>query len=151
MRTSGLTATLLALVVCASATKAETTQPTEKLDISTASGVHTFDVEVMRTEPERARGLMFRKTMAPTHGMLFDFEAVQPIYMWMKNTLLPLDMVFIDAQGTVVNVAEDTVPMSEKVIASGQPVLGVLEVNAGTARTIQLKKGDKVSNTMFKK
>lgn len=124
--------------------------PQEKLQIVTASGPHDFDVEVMRTEQDRARGLMFRKTMAQNHGMLFDFERSQPIYMWMKSTILPLDMVFIDSGGTVVNVAENTTPMSEKIIASGAPVLGVLEVNAGTAQAIGLKNGDKIINGMFR-
>lgn len=124
--------------------------PLEKLQIVTASGRHAFNVEVMRTTRDRAHGLMFRKTMPSDRGMLFDFERTQPVYFWMKNTILPLDMVFIDGRGVVVNVAENTVPMSEKVIPSSGPVLGVLEVNAGTAKSIGLKAGDKVVNPMFK-
>jgi uncharacterized membrane protein (UPF0127 family) len=121
----------------------------EPLSIETSSGNHTFDVEVMRSQAELERGLMFRRQMAPDRGMLFDFGEAQSVSMWMKNTYLPLDMVFIAADGKVVNVKENATPMSEAIIASKGPVLGVLELNAGTAKRIGLKAGDLVKYGMF--
>ena len=122
---------------------------TEHLTIDTASGAHVFDVEVMRNRPDLEKGLMFRKTMAADHGMLFDFGRPQDVSMWMKNTYLPLDMVFIDTAGKVINVAHDAVPMSEAIIPSGGAVLGVLEINAGVANKIGLKAGDSVKASIF--
>lgn len=122
----------------------------EKLTVVTSTGRHVFQVEVMRKPEDLARGLMFRRTMAANHGMLFDFGEVKPVAMWMRNTFLPLDMVFIDPRGVVANVAENTEPLSEANIVSVRPVLSVLEVNAGTARRIGLKAGDRVEHSLFK-
>jgi uncharacterized membrane protein (UPF0127 family) len=121
----------------------------ESLSIATASGQHDFSVEVMRTDAGRERGLMFRRYLPRDRGMLFDFDFEQPVMMWMKNTYLPLDMVFIDKKGRVVGIATDTEPLSEKIIPSGAPAYAVLEVNAGTAARIGLKLGDHVRNAMF--
>ena len=122
----------------------------DDLTITTASGPHHFAVEVMRTRDELERGLMFRREMAPDHGMLFDFGSPQPVTMWMKNTYLPLDMVFIASDGRIVSVKRDAEPLSEKTIPSGGNVLGVLELDAGTAKRIGLKPGDLVADPMFK-
>ena len=140
---------LAAAVALAFGSPAFAAPATERLTIDTRSGAHGFDVEVMRSRPELEKGLMFRKTMAADHGMLFDFGQSQGVSMWMKNTYLPLDMVFIDARGTVINVAHDAVPMSEKIIPSGGQVLGVLEINAGVADKIGLKTGDIVKASIF--
>lgn len=121
----------------------------EKLSIMTASGPHPFTVEVMRTEPEREKGLMFRRSMPADHGMLFDFKKVERVMMWMRNTYIPLDMVFIGPDGRVVSTAENAEPESERIIPSGGPVLGVLEVNAGTVARLSVKPGDRVENAMF--
>ena len=107
-------------------------------------------VAVMRTDADRSRGLMFRRTMAPNHGMLFDFERTEPVAMWMKNTYLPLDMLFIRADGTIALVAADTEPLSTAIIQSPEPVLSVLELNAGTAAKLGLKVGDRVEHPLFK-
>jgi uncharacterized membrane protein (UPF0127 family) len=123
--------------------------PLEKLDIVTAGGPRHFAVEVMRTEPERERGLMFRKSMAADHGMLFDFDTAAPVMMWMKNTYLSLDMVFIGADGRVISTAENAEPLSERIIPSGGNALAVLEVNAGTVARLGIKAGDRVDNAMF--
>ncbi len=123
---------------------------TDDLSIVTASGPHHFAVEVMRTRDQLERGLMFRREMAADRGMLFDFGSTQAVTMWMKNTYLPLDMVFIAPNGRVVSVKRDAEPLSETIIPSGGDVLGVLEVNAGTAARIGLKAGDKVLDPMFK-
>ncbi len=121
----------------------------ETLEIVTASGTHEFSVEVMRSEPQRERGLMFRRYLPQNRGMLFDFGAERPVMMWMKNTYLPLDMIFIGRTGKVVGLAKNTEPLSEKIIPSGAPALGVLEVNAGTADRIGLKIGDSVRHPLF--
>ena len=124
-------------------------QALERLDIITPTGKHTFQVEVMRSDAEREKGLMFRRYLPEDRGMLFDFEAPQPVIMWMKNTILPLDMIFIGADGRVINTAENTEPMSERMIPSAGLALGVLEVNAGTAKKIGLHDGDRVIHPMF--
>jgi uncharacterized membrane protein (UPF0127 family) len=123
----------------------------ESVVIVTATGSHTFSVEVMRTDEERAKGLMFRRFMPKDRGMLFDFKREDNVAMWMKNTYLPLDMVFISRAGIVVNVAQNTEPLSERIIPSGAPTYAVLEVNAGTAKAIGLKNGDRVQHSLFAK
>lgn len=122
----------------------------EGLDIISATGPHHFAVEVMRTDAGREKGLMFRKYLPHDRGMLFDFKIDQPVLMWMKNTYLPLDMVFISREGKVVNVAENAEPLSEAIIASDGPVFAVLEINAGEALELGVKAGDEVRHSMFK-
>ena len=122
----------------------------EPLTIATQSGPRRFEVEVMRDDAGRSRGLMFRRTMAPDHGMLFDFERNEPVTMWMKNTYLPLDMVFIRPDGTISRIAADTEPLSTAIIPSGGPVVAVLELNAGTAAKLGIKPGDRIAHPMFK-
>ncbi len=136
-------------VIVLGLTAAFAAAPLEGLTVDTASGPHRFKVEVMRTEPDRERGLMFRKTMARDHGMLFEYEAEQPVAFWMHNTYLPLDIVFIGKDGRVVHVARDAKPMDDSLIPSGSPALGVLELDAGTAKAIDLKDGDRVHHAMF--
>ncbi|KAB1076293.1 DUF192 domain-containing protein [Methylobacterium planeticum] len=123
---------------------------TEPLTIRSKTGAHAFAVEVMRDDASRARGLMFRRHMAADHGMLFDFGQTLPVNMWMKNTYLPLDMVFIRADGTVARVAADAEPLSTRVIPSGEPVLSVLELNAGTAAKLGIRAGDRVEHSLFR-
>ena len=142
------TLAVLGLVAAITAAHAETLEP---LTIRTATGEHRFSVEVMRTDSERAQGLMFRRYMPADRGMLFDFKTVEPVSMWMKNTYLPLDMVFIRADGTIARITADTEPESTRIIPSGEPVLGVLELNAGTAAKIGAKPGDKVVHPLFAK
>jgi uncharacterized membrane protein (UPF0127 family) len=103
----------------------------------------------MRTDDERAKGLMFRRYLPPDRGMLFDFKQTQPVMMWMKDTFIPLDMVFIRKDGTVSSVAENTEPHSTRTIASTEPVYAVLEVNAGTAARLGIKTGDRVQHPLF--
>ena len=104
----------------------------------------------MRDDAGRSRGLMFRRSMAPDHGMLFDFERDEPVTMWMKNTYLPLDMVFIRPDGTISRIAADTEPLSTTIIPSGSPVVAVLELNAGTAAKLGIKAGDRIEHPLFK-
>ncbi|MBX9933152.1 MAG: DUF192 domain-containing protein [Methylobacterium sp.] len=123
---------------------------TEPLSIATRKGNHAFNVEVMRDDESRSRGLMFRRSMAADHGMLFDFEKVAPVAMWMKNTYLSLDMLFIRPDGSIARIATDAEPQSTRVIPSGEPVLAVLELNAGTAVKLGLAAGDRVLHPLFK-
>ena len=120
-----------------------------ELVVETVAGRHRFTVELADTPGERSRGLMFRESMPADHGMLFDFQTEQPVAFWMKNTPLPLDMVFIDGSGTVVQVAADTTPYSEAAIPSRQPVRAVLELNAGTAERLGIGPGAKVRHPIF--
>ena len=126
-------------------------QTFEPLTIAGASGRHAFQVEVARNDAERAQGLMFRRNLAPDRGMLFDFGRVQPLSMWMQNTYLPLDMIFIRADGSIARVAENAEPLSTRTIPSGEPVLAVLEVIGGTAARLGVKPGDRVEHPLFKR
>ncbi|HLI11926.1 MAG TPA: DUF192 domain-containing protein [Alphaproteobacteria bacterium] len=125
--------------------------PTAPLAIETSDGkAHHFTVEVANTPEARERGLMYRKSLAADAGMLFDFREPTPIAMWMKNTLIPLDMLFIDDHGRIVRVVERAVPLSLTPIPSGQPVLAVLEVASGTAARLGIKPGDRIESPAFK-
>ena len=126
-------------------------QTFEPLTIAGASGRHAFQVEVARNDAERAQGLMYRRSLAPDRGMLFDFARVQPISMWMQNTYIPLDMIFIRADGSIARIAENAEPLSTRTIPSGEPVLAVLEVIGGTAARLGVKPGDRVEHPLFKR
>ena len=127
-------------------------QAFETLSIITQGGQRqTFRVEVARNDADRAQGLMFRRSMPADQGMLFDFGRVEPVSMWMQNTYLPLDMLFIRADGTIARIAANTEPLSTRAISSGEPVLSVLELNAGTAARLGIKAGDRVEHPIFKR
>ncbi|WP_240932434.1 DUF192 domain-containing protein [Pelagibius litoralis] len=114
-----------------------------------AGGRHVFEVEMAVSPEQRSQGLMFRHSMAATAGMLFLFERSEPRAMWMKNTLIPLDMLFIDESGVIVRIHERSVPFSLQAIASGQAVSAVLELNAGTSSRLTIKPGDRVLHAAF--
>ncbi|WP_457796683.1 DUF192 domain-containing protein [Methylocystis sp. S23] len=118
--------------------------PLQRLEFVTATGSHEFRVEVADTPAERAKGLMYRRHMPADQGMLFVFHEEGPIMMWMKNTYIPLDMIFVSRRGMVTAVAAETVPLSEATISSEGPAYAVIELNAGTAGKIGLKPGDEV-------
>ncbi len=119
------------------------------LEITTRSGLHVFAVELAVTDEERARGLMFRKELPVGQGMLFDFKRDQIVTMWMRNTYIPLDMIFIRADGRIARIAADTQPLSEQIISSGVPVRSVLEVIGGTAKKLGITAGDRVAHPIF--
>jgi len=114
------------------------------LKIETSDGVHSFDVEVATNDAQRARGLMFRNEMAPDAGMLFLYRRDRILTMWMANTYLPLDMLFIGSDGRIVRIARNTIPLSRTTISSRKRARAVLELNAGTARRLGISAGDRV-------
>lgn len=119
--------------------------PRHELVVATDSGDRVFQVEIADEPQERSRGLMFRRDMAKEHGMLFDYGEEQPASFWMQNTYIPLDMLFIKADGTVESIAERTTPMSQRSVPSEGPVRYVLEINGGLSDELGIEVGDKVS------
>lgn len=128
----------------------EVTFATGTLSIITRDGTeHPFTVEIAETPEQRSRGLMFRSSLEPDHGMLFDFGRVRRVEMWMRNTMIPLDMLFIEADGTVVTIAERTVPYSLDTIPSRRRVLAVLELAGGSVDRLGIRTGDRVVHPLF--
>ncbi|MGE5538811.1 MAG: DUF192 domain-containing protein [Gemmatimonas sp.] len=143
-------AAALLLLVSAAAACSQSADPA-RLEIVTRSGEHrAFTVEVASRPDERERGLMYRQSLAADAGMLFDFGIDQPVSMWMKNTFIPLDMLFITADGTVTKIAADTVPQSLATIPSERPVRAVLEIKGGEAARQGIAPGDRVLHPLFK-
>lgn len=122
---------------------------TSLLAAETSSGRHAFTVELAVTGAERSKGLMYRRSMAEDAGMLFDFGVDEEASMWMRNTYIPLDMIFIRPDGSVHRIAKNTTPFSTEIIESKGPVRAVLELNAGVADRIGLKRGDTIHHPMF--
>ncbi len=116
----------------------------EPLDVVTARGAYHFNVEIADTPQTREQGLMYRKSLARDRGMLFDFKTAQPVAFWMKNTLIPLDMLFVGADGRIVSIARDAAPMSQTPIPSGGDALVVVELAGGRAAEIGAEPGDVV-------
>jgi uncharacterized membrane protein (UPF0127 family) len=123
----------------------------DKLTIVSAQGgaEHPFTIEVASTEQEKALGLMFRTALGDGEGMLFPYPAERGLQMWMRNTYIPLDMLFIRADGTIARIEERAEPLSDHVISSGTTVLAVLEIPGGAASRLGIKAGDKVRYPIF--
>jgi hypothetical protein len=140
-------------ILFAAAAPIVVTQPkqpaVEELTIETGKGEKAFSVEVVREEKERSRGLMFRQTMDADHGMLFDYDPPQDVSFWMKNTFIPLDIIFVGADGRIIAIAENTTPLSLEPIPSGGPARGVLEINGGLSAKLGIKVGDRVRHKLF--
>jgi uncharacterized protein len=119
------------------------------LEIASKTGVHSFTVELATNDDERSRGLMFRKELPDGRGMLFDFVQDQPVAFWMHNTYISLDMIFIRGDGSILRIAENTEPLSDRLVPSGGPVRAVLEVIGGTARKLGIAPGDHVKGAIF--
>jgi uncharacterized membrane protein (UPF0127 family) len=119
------------------------------LVIDTGGRQLKFEIDLATNDAERSYGLMFREKLGPYEGMLFDFHQEQPVSFWMKNTLIPLDMIFIAADGTIRHIHSNAVPLSTDTIPSQFPVRGVLEINGGSAKLLGIKVGDKVRNAIF--
>ena len=141
---------LLAVAFFVAALPARAADP-RTLEIITKNGVHVFSVELVSTEADRARGLMYRRELAEGHGMLFDFQRDQELRFWMQNTYIPLDMIFIRSDGRIWRIAENTEPLSTKLVPSNGPVQGVFEVIAGTVKKLGIAPGDTVAHPIFRK
>jgi uncharacterized membrane protein (UPF0127 family) len=149
----------LALAACAPASPEPAATPVveaaavapvlEPLEVVTSHGPVRFNVAVADDEPERQQGLMFRSVMDENEGMLFDFRKAQPVSFWMKNTLIPLDMIFIGADGRIVNIAANTQPYSLSPVPSDGPVLAVLEIGGGLSAQMGIAPGDRVLHRIF--
>jgi uncharacterized membrane protein (UPF0127 family) len=122
----------------------QTAAAAEPLVIHSGGSAYKFEVEIVTTPETRAHGLMFREKLAPNAGMLFIYPGEQPVSFWMKNTLIPLDMLFVRADGSIAHIAHNAVPHDETPIDSGAAVKAVLEVNGGTAAALGIKEGDRV-------
>jgi uncharacterized protein len=123
--------------------------PTSELTIVSATGTHRFKIEVAETPAQMTQGLMFRTSLAPDAGMLFDYKEPTTATMWMRNTLIPLDMLFVDIRGRIVNVHERAVPQSLDIITAAAPVRAVIELNGGTAARLGIAPGDRVLHPIF--
>ena len=121
----------------------------ETLKLLTAQGTHAIDIEIADTPEEKAQGLMFRTRLDDKSGMLFFYETPQEITMWMRNTYIPLDMVFIRGNGTVHRIEARTVPLSEDIVASRGDVTACLELAGGAAERLGLKPGDRIEHRFF--
>ena len=140
----------VALAAAPALAQPQTGLPTADIVVQTESGKHKFKVELATTPDQMARGLMYRREMAADHGMLFDYGRDQAgISMWMKNTFIPLDMLFVKSDGSVLNIAERTVPQSLASVSAAGAVRVVIELNGGTASRLKIKPGDKVLHPMF--
>jgi uncharacterized membrane protein (UPF0127 family) len=144
-----LVALLLSALVSQPAGALETFK-TSELTILTTGGPHKFTIELAITGPEREQGLMFRRSLAPDAGMLFDMDSPTNITMWMKNTFIPLDMLFLDPGGRIVDIHERAVPQSTDIISTRAPARYVIELNGGTAERLGIKIGDRVTSPYFK-
>ena len=115
------------------------------LEIRSATGTHRFNVEVARSPDEQAQGLMFRTSLAADEGMIFPFPRPRVASFWMRNTLIPLDMIFIRADGTIARIAANTIPHNEESVSSGEPVAAVLEIRGGRSAELGISEGDRVT------
>jgi uncharacterized protein len=122
----------------------------EPLSVVTSSSATLFSAEIADTDELRERGLMFRHVLPKDSAMLFDFGKPRPAAMWMKNTYIALDMLFVRADGTIAALAENTEPFSTQIISVEEPVKGVVELAAGTVKRLGIKRDDKVYHEIFK-
>jgi uncharacterized membrane protein (UPF0127 family) len=119
------------------------------LTVDAANGQFEFLVEMAVSPAQRSQGLMFRESLAEDRGMLFDFGQPQRATMWMRNTYVPLDMLFIDMHGQITQIAANTEPLSDAMIASREPVRAVLELRGGVSAKLGIKPGDRVIHPLF--
>jgi uncharacterized membrane protein (UPF0127 family) len=125
-----------------SSTEGASALPVVPLQIRSGGRTHDFTVEVAQTPEEQAQGLMFRRSLGPKAGMLFPFNPARPASFWMKNTLIPLDLIFIGGDGRIERIGANAVPQSLEPVSSKGPVVAVLEIAGGRAAELGLKEGD---------
>jgi uncharacterized membrane protein (UPF0127 family) len=142
---------VLALILVAVPAWALETFGTSELTVETAGGPQKFTIELALSGAQMEQGLMFRRSLAPDAGMLFDFKSPTNVTMWMKNTLIPLDMLFLDERGRIIDIHERAVPLSTDIIAGDAPARYVIELNGGTAARLGIKRGDQVTSPYFAK
>ena len=118
---------------------------TVPLTIRSANGTHRFKVEVARTPEQQSTGMMYRRSTPPNHGMIFPYAPPQEVAFWMRNTLIPLDMIFNRPDGSIARIAANTVPMSETPVAVAEPMTAVLEIGGGRAAQLGISEGDRVA------
>ena len=140
---------VLPLFAAAGAAAASISFEESPLTIAAADDRFEFQVELAVTPAERSQGLMFRESLADDHGMLFDFGSAKPVSMWMRNTYIPLDIIFIRANGSISRIARNAQPLSDDVIASGEPVTAVLELRGGLTDERGIDVGDQVVHALF--
>lgn len=140
---------IVALVVCVSAARAQAACSAHQVQLRGAFGQARFTVEIANTPELRALGLMHREHMATSAGMLFLYERPQPLSFWMRNTLIELDMLFIDAKGVVRHIHNRAQPLDETPISGGPNLLSVLEINGGLAKAMGLKEGVEIQHPAF--
>jgi uncharacterized membrane protein (UPF0127 family) len=134
----------LAFPIAAHAASPPSGLPVETITIDTKAGPHAFSVEVAADDESREKGLMYRMAMAPDAGMLFDFHTPQLVSFWMENTVIPLDMLFVRADGTIARIKENATPYSRENIPSGEPIEVVIELNGGRAAALGISEGARV-------
>jgi uncharacterized membrane protein (UPF0127 family) len=122
----------------------------EYLIVETDTYQYAFSVEIASTPTEQRIGLMHREELGPYQGMLFVYDRPQPVYMWMRNTPLSLDMIFVDRNGKIVHIEENAEPFSDEPRGPGTPVSAVLEVKGGTVEALDIEKGDQLKHSFFK-
>src|SRR5918994_27212 len=146
-----LGAIIVGALLCAAGAAAPASVSFEEspLTVDAAGGQFEFLVEMAVSPAQRSQGLMFRESLAEDRGMLFDFGRPQRATMWMRNTYVPLDMLFIDADGQITQIAANTQPLSDAVIASREPVRAVLELRGGVSAKLGIRPGDRVIHPMF--
>jgi len=137
------------LLVWGSAAWADDDIKISTLTIQTPNAIFSFFTEIAVSPDAKERGLMFRQKMPEDQAMLFDFKPPQPVQMWMKNTLIPLDMIFVRADGSIAAIAENAVPQSLDVIGVQEPVAAVIELAGGVTRHLGIHKGDHVGGAAF--
>ena len=140
---------VLALIATATARADHAGFERSTLSIDTPQGLQRFSVELAVTPEQQEQGLMFRQSLAADAGMLFDFGQTKPVSFWMKNTLIPLDMLFIAADGRIADIHERAVPLSETAIEGKVPVRAVLELNGGTVSRLGIPRGAIVHHPIF--
>ena len=144
----GAVFSLLLLAACFLSSSADAMRR-EDMKLHTAKGVKVVSVEITETQDEKMKGLMFRSSLSDNQGMIFAYDPAREITMWMRNTYIPLDMVFIRADGVIHRIEAWTRPLSEEIIASEGDVAACLELAGGAAERMGLKAGDRVEHPMF--
>lgn len=144
-----VTGLIIGLALLASAPKDLEGGHLEPLSIETAGGALNFRVEIATTPKEQARGLMYRKSMDPDHGMLFTLKQPRQVSFWMKNTYIPLDMLFLGPDGKILQIEENTVPLTEMSHRSRMKISGILEINGGLSKELGIQEGDIVYHGFF--